>query len=155
MTRSSWLTCFGSFRPKNHKELFNLRHATARNVIERIFGVIKKKWKLVGRSDQYLPDIQSRVILALCVLYNCVKTWDLTDPELDIHALLPSDSRIRQGLDAVYDEQDNEDIDDLEESCMEGGYGEGDKQKAEERREILAQSMWEDYKAQRELRRTR
>lgn len=30
-----------SKKPKNAKELFNLRHASIRNVIERIFGVLK------------------------------------------------------------------------------------------------------------------
>ena len=29
------------YRPKTKEELFNLRHASARNVIERIFGVLK------------------------------------------------------------------------------------------------------------------
>jgi len=28
--------------PRNPKELFNLRHASARNVIEQIFGVLKR-----------------------------------------------------------------------------------------------------------------
>ena len=28
--------------PQNHKELFNLRHASLRNAIERTFGVLKK-----------------------------------------------------------------------------------------------------------------
>lgn len=30
-------------KPKNPKELFNLRHSSLRNVIERIFGVAKKR----------------------------------------------------------------------------------------------------------------
>jgi hypothetical protein len=29
-------------RPKNVKELFNLRHSLLRNVIKRIFGVLKR-----------------------------------------------------------------------------------------------------------------
>jgi DDE superfamily endonuclease len=31
-------------RPENSKELFNLRHALLRNVIKRIFGVVKRKY---------------------------------------------------------------------------------------------------------------
>ena len=29
-------------KPENAKELFNLRHSSLRNVIERIFGVLKR-----------------------------------------------------------------------------------------------------------------
>ena len=29
-------------RPKNKEELFNLRHSSARNAVERIFGVLIK-----------------------------------------------------------------------------------------------------------------
>nr|KYP44705.1 Putative nuclease HARBI1 [Cajanus cajan] len=31
--------------PQNFKELFNLRHSSARNAIERSFGILKKRWK--------------------------------------------------------------------------------------------------------------
>lgn len=32
------------FRPQNREELYNLRHASARNVVERIFGVVKRRF---------------------------------------------------------------------------------------------------------------
>ena len=31
-------------KPENYRELFNLRHASLRNVIKRIFGVLKRKY---------------------------------------------------------------------------------------------------------------
>lgn len=31
-------------RPENYKELFNWRHSQSRNVIERAFGLLKKRW---------------------------------------------------------------------------------------------------------------
>jgi len=34
-------------RPKNPKELFNLRHASLRNAIERIFGVVKRRFPIL------------------------------------------------------------------------------------------------------------
>ena len=33
--------------PKTYKELFNLRHSVARNVIERAFGLLKKRWSIL------------------------------------------------------------------------------------------------------------
>src|SRR5689334_19273528 len=40
-------------RPQNAKELFNLRHAQLRNVIERIFGVLKKRFAILNTPMQY------------------------------------------------------------------------------------------------------
>ncbi|CAL8162664.1 unnamed protein product [Prunus armeniaca] len=34
----------GNNRPENYKELFNLRQSIARNVVERGFGLLKKRW---------------------------------------------------------------------------------------------------------------
>jgi len=61
-------------KPENSKELFNLRHASKRNVIERIFGVVKRKYQILrtpvrvldGNSNPYysslLHDSQLRSI---------------------------------------------------------------------------------------------
>ena len=67
--------------PATFKELYNLRHAKMRNVIERIFGVIKKKFKLFTRSDQFSPGVQARILVGLAVLYNIIKEIDHSDPE--------------------------------------------------------------------------
>ena len=37
----------GNQRPQNKEELFNLRHSSLRNAIERIFGVIKKRFPIL------------------------------------------------------------------------------------------------------------
>jgi DDE superfamily endonuclease len=34
--------------PQNHRELFNLRHASLRNSIERAFGVLKKCFPIIA-----------------------------------------------------------------------------------------------------------
>jgi hypothetical protein len=50
--------------PQNFKELFNHRHASLRNVIERCFGVLKKRFPIL--SFEVMTDI----VLACCILHN-------------------------------------------------------------------------------------
>jgi hypothetical protein len=60
-------------KPKNAKELFNLRHSSLRNVIERIFGVVKRKYRILTTPSEYSIDTQSRIVLACCTLHNWVR----------------------------------------------------------------------------------
>ena len=59
-------------KPQNAKELFNLRHASLRNVIERIFGVLKRKYKIL-RGSEYSVDTQVRLVHVLTALHNFVR----------------------------------------------------------------------------------
>lgn len=60
-------------RPENYKELFNLRHASLRNVVERIFGVVKRKYQILRTPSEYSIETQTRIILACCTLHNFVR----------------------------------------------------------------------------------
>ena len=60
-------------KPENSKELFNLRHASLRNVIERIFGVVKRKYQILQSASEYSMDTQTRIILACTTLHNWVR----------------------------------------------------------------------------------
>lgn len=76
-------------KPENSKELFNLRHASLRNVIERIFGVVKRKYQILRTPSEYSIDTQTRIILACATLHNYVRSiegekadrWLDTEPE--------------------------------------------------------------------------
>jgi hypothetical protein len=46
-------TILAGKKPENSKELFNLRHASLRNVIERIFGVLKRKYQILKTPSEY------------------------------------------------------------------------------------------------------
>lgn len=67
------------YRPQTYEELFNLRHAQARNVVERIFGVIKKKFHLLTAAPQYPIYTQTKLVLAICALHNFVRSYDPDD----------------------------------------------------------------------------
>nr|GAT44780.1 predicted protein [Mycena chlorophos] len=66
-------------RPQTREELFNLRHAQARNVIERIFGVIKKRWRVLVIPPSYRMSIQARIPPALAALHNFILQHDPED----------------------------------------------------------------------------
>ncbi|KAL0453796.1 UNVERIFIED_CONTAM: hypothetical protein Slati_1357700 [Sesamum latifolium] len=53
--------------PQNARELFNLRHAAARNVIERSFGLLKMRWGILQSPSYYSIDVQSRIVVACCL----------------------------------------------------------------------------------------
>nr|KYP43214.1 hypothetical protein KK1_035355 [Cajanus cajan] len=44
--------------PENEKELFNLRHASLRNVIEKIFGIFKSRFIIFKSTPPFLFKTQ-------------------------------------------------------------------------------------------------
>jgi hypothetical protein len=103
---------------------FNLRHASLRNVIERIFGVIKRKFKILSQMAEYSIDTQVALIPALCSLYNFIRQYEGDKVE-----------------DIELEEEAEEDVEDLKAIDIRGS---GNKYMNEKREEI-AQQMWKDY----------
>jgi hypothetical protein len=71
------------FRPRNYKELFNFRHAQLRNVIERIFGVMKKHFRVLLLPQEYPIEVQVQLVSALVVMHNFIRVFDPRDEELN------------------------------------------------------------------------
>ncbi|KAA0036769.1 retrotransposon protein [Cucumis melo var. makuwa] len=69
--------------PSNLKEFFNMKHSSARNVIERAFGVLKGRWAKLWGKSYYPVEVQCRTILACCLLHNLINremtTFDIVD----------------------------------------------------------------------------
>ncbi len=63
---------YSTCSPQNAKELFNLQHASLHNAIERAFGVLKKRFPIIGSTTKptYSIDTQTEIILACCMLHN-------------------------------------------------------------------------------------
>ncbi|KAG6511314.1 hypothetical protein ZIOFF_029373 [Zingiber officinale] len=66
--------------PQNYKELFNWRHSQARNVIERAFGLLKKRWAILRSPSFYPLKTQNRIILACMLLHNFIRSEMPDDP---------------------------------------------------------------------------
>ncbi|KAL4035615.1 hypothetical protein IC575_004318 [Cucumis melo] len=58
--------------PSTSKEFFNMKHSSARNVIERAFGVLKGRWAILRGKSYYPVEVQCRTILACCLLHNLI-----------------------------------------------------------------------------------
>ena len=47
-----------------------MRHSSARNVIERCFGLLKKRWAILRSPAFYDIKIQRGIIYVCCMLHN-------------------------------------------------------------------------------------
>ena len=65
--------------PMNAKELFNLRHSSFRISVERAFGVLKKRFRVLDAKPFCEFDIQVKVVLVCCVLHNFLRGIDPSD----------------------------------------------------------------------------
>ena len=61
---------FSDRPPENEQELFNLRHSSLRTTIERGFGVLKKRFRVLNAELFWSFETQMKVVFACCVIHN-------------------------------------------------------------------------------------
>ena len=59
--------------PRGKKEMFNYAHSSLGNVIERAFGVLKMKWRILSKVPSYPPNTQTHTIVACFALHNFIR----------------------------------------------------------------------------------
>jgi hypothetical protein len=59
---------YGGRNPQNPKELFNLRHSSLRVTIERAFGALKNRFKILYNKPFHPYKTQVKLVLACCIL---------------------------------------------------------------------------------------
>ncbi|XP_004956819.1 uncharacterized protein LOC101780464 [Setaria italica] len=59
--------------PAGLKEVFNHAHSSLRNVIERSFGVLKMKLRILLNLPSYLVNKQSKIIVTCMALHNFIR----------------------------------------------------------------------------------
>lgn len=67
--------------PEKMEELFNMKHSSARNVIERTFGLLKIRWAIIRNPSYYPIETQVGIILACCYLHNLIRQQMGSDPD--------------------------------------------------------------------------
>jgi hypothetical protein len=113
----------------NAKELFNLRHAQARNVIEHIFGVLKQRFRILLLPPRYPLDFQPRIPVALCALQNFIQKFDKDEGAIPTDPFQAAQTYIDNDQDDGFIAADNE---------------EGNSE-VKARRMNIANEMWESY----------
>ncbi|CAL5410713.1 unnamed protein product [Camellia sinensis] len=93
------------------QELFNHRHSSLRNVIERTFGVLKQRFPLLRHMPRYDMVRQGPIVMACYVLHNWIRTVQEQDEFFDAEE------------SSNEDEDDVEDKDEDEDEGEDGGEG--------------------------------
>lgn len=62
----------GGRRPETAKELFNLRHSSLRTTVERAFGTLKNRFKVLASKPYFPFRAQVKIVIACCVLHNWI-----------------------------------------------------------------------------------
>lgn len=139
----------GNQRPQNMKELFNLRHAKLRNVVERTYGVFKNRFRIFQCSrDGFSLRTQNKLIIALSAVHNWINAHG-GKPKAEWTKLKRSKrgSRARRRYEAILKQQamsranEIQDLGPVHLSRKEGArymYTKRDK---------IASDMWEQYQS--------
>lgn len=64
---------FKNESPKNSREAFNRSHSSLRSCIERSFGVLKQRWKILSQMPQFSVTTQIDIIMACFALHNFIR----------------------------------------------------------------------------------
>jgi hypothetical protein len=66
-------------KPTNARELFNLRHSLLRVTIERAFGALKNRFKILDNKPFHTFKSQVKLVLACCILHNWIIGFGLDE----------------------------------------------------------------------------
>jgi hypothetical protein len=103
----------------------------ARNVVERIFGTVKRRFSLMVASPEYSEEKQAKFVPALCVLHNFISVYDGDAPGMGQQSPPRTDSASQ----SAHPERPRPAwISEVEEVSASG------------RRDRIADEMWANYK---------
>ena len=104
-----------NMRPQNYKELYNLRHAALRNVVERAIGIFKSRFKCFEAAKRNLPlRTQVELVYALTAVHNFINQWNPDDlnqyPAVEDEEVDEEDTRLAEEESDVVMNERREDI---------------------------------------------
>jgi hypothetical protein len=75
----------GRHYPTNGRELYSLRHSSLRVTIERAFGSLKNRFRILDNKPFHPYKTQVKLVQACCILHNSILSFG-TD------AVIPSEA---------------------------------------------------------------
>uniref|UniRef100_A0A803MKZ9 DDE Tnp4 domain-containing protein n=1 Tax=Chenopodium quinoa TaxID=63459 RepID=A0A803MKZ9_CHEQI len=66
-------------QPESAEEFYNMKHARARNVTERCFGLLKGRWSILRIPSFFPIRNHGRIVMACCLLHNLIRKFMPTD----------------------------------------------------------------------------
>ena len=65
--------------PRGHKESFNYLHSSCRMIVERTFGVWKKRFRILEDMPAYNFDTQRDIVLGTMAIHNYIRKKGIQD----------------------------------------------------------------------------
>ncbi|PIA58825.1 hypothetical protein AQUCO_00500632v1 [Aquilegia coerulea] len=117
-------------RRKIKRELFNHRHSTLRNVIERAFGALKARFPILKSIPNYPLRRQKLIPIACCTLHNFIRMEDRADTLFTMYEREGLVVEDELGFDVV---QEGIEVDMSQQNQMAAV------------RDVIANEIWDDY----------
>jgi len=108
-----------------------LRHASARNVVERIFGSLKRHFNILTHPLEYNMDIQARIPPAMAAIHYFILDHDAQEEEEISETPDPNPGNLPAERDFG--------------TLARGPPNRAEKARAKEKRDQIAQEMWDSY----------
>jgi len=104
----------------------------ARNVIERVFGVLKHRFRILVLAPKYNLHVQARIPAALCTIHNFIRLHDAEEGPLpDAHGT----SHASEGAHVAHSDSEHQ-----------GTHWQGaNNNEMNHRRDRIAKEMWDQY----------
>lgn len=128
-------------RPRNSRELYNLRHATARNAVERVIGILKRRFKLLRIKNESELETAKVAIFAACCVHNFIRMCNADDLAEDLDPEEPAQPVGDGGERAAAQDNGAHGNEDNDDAPLPFDFASATAQ-----RDYIAREMWRSYK---------